>query len=175
MGRFDECLSLLLKAEGGYSNDKDDRGGPTNYGITQVAYARWLVAHRLQVEPVKYISRASMEALYKQDYWTPAKCALLAKPIDWVVFDGAVNHSVRQSVKFLQRAVGVDDDGFIGPNTIQAVSQDVAMHGPCSVAQNIIDQRRVFYRELVRKDATQEKFLNGWNNRLDHIEKEMCA
>ena len=32
--RFEEAIKVILKHEGGYSNDKDDPGGATDYGIS---------------------------------------------------------------------------------------------------------------------------------------------
>lgn len=32
--RFDDAFKIVLGFEGGYVNDKDDKGGETNYGIT---------------------------------------------------------------------------------------------------------------------------------------------
>lgn len=38
-GRFTFAFNALIGHEGGYSNDKNDPGGQTNYGITQLAVA----------------------------------------------------------------------------------------------------------------------------------------
>jgi Glycosyl hydrolase 108 len=35
---FDTCLAFTLKAEGGYSDNSADPGGPTNMGITLATY-----------------------------------------------------------------------------------------------------------------------------------------
>lgn len=42
MSRFDECLKFILAREGGYVDRSEDRGGPTNKGITQVVYSAYL-------------------------------------------------------------------------------------------------------------------------------------
>ena len=38
---FDTCLAFTLKAEGGYSDNPADPGGPTNMGITLATYRQW--------------------------------------------------------------------------------------------------------------------------------------
>ena len=43
-----------------------------------------------------------------------------------------------------------------------------------SVAAAIVVMRGEFYERLVARDATQAKFLKGWNNRLDHLSKEIA-
>ena len=35
---FDQAVHVILEHEGGYSNDKDDPGGETRYGISKLAY-----------------------------------------------------------------------------------------------------------------------------------------
>ena len=41
---FDAAVSYVLKWEGGYSNDPDDPGGETNFGISKRAYTRTLTS-----------------------------------------------------------------------------------------------------------------------------------
>ena len=37
----DDLISDIIRREGGYVNHPDDRGGPTNYGITQATLSEW--------------------------------------------------------------------------------------------------------------------------------------
>ena len=39
---FNDCLNRLLKDEGGYTNDPNDNGGPTNFGITIADYRKYI-------------------------------------------------------------------------------------------------------------------------------------
>jgi len=39
---FEKALKYLFPVEGGYSNNKHDRGGKTNMGITQNTYNYYL-------------------------------------------------------------------------------------------------------------------------------------
>ena len=41
MAIFSKCLNKLLKHEGGYVDDSDDRGGATKFGITHKTLAKW--------------------------------------------------------------------------------------------------------------------------------------
>ena len=38
---FDRCLAVVLDKEGGFSDDSQDRGGPTQMGITLATLAEW--------------------------------------------------------------------------------------------------------------------------------------
>ena len=169
MTRFQECLKLVLGSEGGYSNDKDDRGGATNCGITQAVYDNWRITHGLGRSPIAGISGDEIELIYGDLYWKPSRCQFLPAPLDYVQFDGAVNHGVGQAAKFLQRALQVTADGSIGPATLQAVKEEQEAGQIGVIIDSILDQRGRFYDELAERHPEQAKFLKGWRNRLASV------
>ena len=173
MSRFDYCLQFVLGVEGGYVNDPNDHGGATKAGITQAVYDDWRVGKSLCRLPITGISAFEINAIYRDRYWLPICGDKLPHGIDLVTFDAAVNHGVRQASKFLQRALGVDDDGFIGPKTVGAAIVDDAAHLTTKVIADILDQRTDFYDNLVLRDNSQKKFLNGWHNRITKLRKEL--
>lgn len=169
--RFDICLGLVLGSEGGYSNDKDDHGGATNGGITQATYDGWRVGRGLGRQPVLGISGDEIRQIYFDLYWTPGRCAALPAPLDYVHFDGCVNHGNGQAAKFLQRALGVAADGVVGPHTLRAVGEDARAGDIGNTIRTILSQREIFYHDIVKRDESQRKFLAGWLNRIAHIRK----
>ena len=175
MTRFDVCLQLVLGSEGGYSNHRADKGGATNHGITQAVYDEWRIQCGLGRQPVSGISGKEIEAIYLSRYWKLGRCEFLPKPLDYVHFDGCVNHGPRQAAKFLQRALQVVDDGAIGPKTLQAVGEAYAAGQIPTIIDSILFQREGFYEHLARKDATQAVFLNGWKNRIADVRKDAFA
>lgn len=173
MSRFDECLAFVLKWEGGYSNDSDDAGGATNKGITQAVYDEYRVGYGVGRQPVSGISAKEVSDIYRRKYWARICGDRLPKGLDLAVFDAAVNVGVVQSSKFLQRALGVDDDGIIGDKTISAVLSDEIAGLLSQTTADVIDQRRDFYEALVERKPSQRKFLNGWLNRVNALAKEV--
>jgi lysozyme family protein len=169
MTRFQECMKLLLISEGGYSNDPADRGGATKCGITQIVYDNWRIAHGLGRSPVVGISGEEIELIYGDYYWKPSRCQFLPAPLDYVQFDGAVNHGVGQAAKFLQRALQVSADGSIGPVTLQAVKEEQDADQIMAVVDSILEQRGRFYDSLIAAHPEQGKFGKGWHNRLAHV------
>lgn len=170
---FSKALSLILKFEGGYVNNPNDPGGATNKGITQAVYNAWLATTGQPGKPVKDITDAEVAQIYHDNYWRDSKAMNFAteRPdLALVHFDAAVNCGIVQAAKFLQRAVGVPDDGQIGPKTIDAVRQ-------CNekIAVNYyLCQRFEFYTRITMRKPTLREFLRGWVSRIDHLRKEVA-
>ena len=122
MSAFAEALALTLQFEGGYSDVADDRGGATNFGITQKVYDHYLNGLGDPLNDVADISSAEVAAIYRMWYWNPAHADALVSRLAKVHFDSAVNHGVGRAVKFLQQLVGVTTDGMWGPATFAAVA-----------------------------------------------------
>lgn len=109
-----------------------------------------------------------VKPFYKKMYWDKMHCDDLPKGLDYAAFDFAVNAGVGQSSKFIQRSVGAKDDGAIGPATLAAV----AKADPRMLLLGFTNQKVLFYRGLVEKNATQEKFLKGWLARATEVENK---
>lgn len=112
---FDEAFTILLGHEGRYSNNPADKGGPTMWGVTE----RVARANGYQGD-MQQLTQAQAMAIYRTCYWTPLRADQLPAEVRYDVFDGAVNSGVAQSAKWLQRALGVTDDGVVGPRTLAA-------------------------------------------------------
>lgn len=172
MSRFDECLAFVLKREGGYVNHPNDKGGATNKGVTQAVYDDYRTRLGKGRLPVSGISSDEVRDIYFIRYWQPSKAGSLPLGMDLCQFDASVNHGIRQAALFLQRALGVDDDGVVGPKTITAAMADEQAGMVHNVVACMIDERRDFYWMLVERDPTQEVFIDGWLNRLKDLAKE---
>jgi lysozyme family protein len=164
--RFDDCLSFVLIAEGGYSDRPHDHGGPTNHGITQAVYSIWREEHGAPDQDVRLITSHEVAAIYQEGYWFPAGAQNCPKPLDLLVFDCAVNSGPGVAVRTLQRALGINDDGVPGPCTRASLD---ACDAP-TVASKFLAMRRAFFLNLVAHDETQNDFLAGWLNRVDALE-----
>lgn len=115
---FDQAFDILLGHEGGYSFRADDPGGETMWGVT----ARVARAHGYRGE-MRLLPRDTAKAIYARAYWQAVQADALPEDLRFDVFDGAVNSGVRQSVRWLQRAVGAHDDGQLGPLTLSAAQR----------------------------------------------------
>ena len=151
--QFDEAFHALLGHEGGYSNHPNDTGKETMWGITErVARANGYEGH-MRDFPVSLAKR-----IYRASYWDAVRADELPAVARYSVFDAAVNSGVSQSVKWLQRALGVSDDGAIGPKTLAAAQ---AADGHVLKAK-MLGARLQFMADL----PTWPSFGRGWARRV---------
>lgn len=162
MMEFEELVKDVLKQEGGYVNRVEDRGGPTNMGITQRVYSDWLASKGRSWTSVKNLTRDEAETIYLELYWRNAKCGLIPTTVRDIHFDSAVNHGVTRAAKFLQQAAGATVDGIIGLKTIRRASEVM----PELLRMRYIVLRYRFYGEILARDRTQLAFITGWLKRM---------
>lgn len=106
--KFERCLAIALKWEGGYSNHPDDPGGPTMKGIIQREYNAWRKKQGKRARPVRQIDGTELRTIYREEYWDAVDCDSLPAGLDLCVFDAAVNSGVGRAKKWLEEASDID-------------------------------------------------------------------
>jgi len=159
---FDDIITDILKAEGWdtYTNRPNDRGGPTKWGITYKAWAEY-VGYDPTEEGIKAITESEARVFYEEEYVRAPRFDLLPGILQPMVVDCGVNHGPRAASKWVQRAIGVKQDGAIGPKTLGAVNTA----NPLTTYLKICAFRVKLYGRIVTKDPTQAENAWGWNNR----------
>jgi len=150
---FDAAFDLLLKHEGGYSDHAADPGGKTRFGITEAVAREVGYRGDMRELPLDLAKR-----IYKDKYWDTVKAEQLPAAVRYSVFDAAVNSGPGQSAKWLQRALGVKDDGVIGPQTLAAANAA----NPDALRMRMLGQRLRFMAGL----ANWPVFSRGWAVRI---------
>jgi len=163
--RFALCIDFVLQHETEYhadgvrvkvEHDPDDPGGTTKYGIDQRSHPD-VDIENLTLEQAKQI--------YFEGEWTQCRCSELLPPWDLAVFDSAVNVGVSRTIKWVQTAVAVKLDGFIGPKTIAAVNASTV-----GEFADFINLRKDYYTNKVRT-SLRLQYLKGWMARVADLEK----
>lgn len=170
---WDECIDFVLQEEGGFANNPVDRGGPTNFGITQSTLSG-VRGRPVTVQDVRDLTRADAIRIYRQNYWQATSCGQLPPGVDLCVFDSAVLCGPDRAGRFLQTAAGLTGaaiDGVIGPKTLDAVRKD----RPVELIEAIVAERERFQRGLVSGDPSQEVFADGWTRRVERLRKAALA
>jgi lysozyme family protein len=174
---IDDIISATIGVEGGYSNNPNDRGGPTRWGITeQVARAYGYVG------TMEALPRETAVEIYRKRYFLGPhldQVQALSPAIAAEVFDTGVNMGTAVPITFLQRALNVLNrqgrdygdvtaDGQIGPMTIAALKAYLARRGADGerrllIALNSLQGAR--YIELAEARPANEDFEFGWLDR----------
>lgn len=160
---FQPALDALLKHEGGFVNHPKDPGGMTNLGVTKKVWESF-VGHEVDEQTMRSLTPSVVAPLYKQRYWDTVKADDLPSGLDLCVFDCAVNSGVGRAAKLLQQAVGVKDDGQIGPATLKAVNAFPVK----DLIEKFSDKRQQFLESL----PTFDTFGKGWTRRVAEVEDE---
>jgi hypothetical protein len=161
--RFDLCLQVVLRQEGGFSNDAADPGGATQMGITEHSLAAWR-GRPVTAEEVRDLSAEEAKEIYRAQYWNLMRCEDLPRGIDLMVFDFGVNAGPGTAVRMLQRAVGVKPDGAVGPYTLRAATSAEAAPLIEALAQARLD----YYRGL----SAFARFGRGWTRRVEDVRRQ---
>jgi lysozyme family protein len=152
----------IIRREGKeYTNRPDDKGGPTKFGITLAMLREWRKMPMLTAWDVEHMEEAEARDIYRVKFIAPWGFIVNPQLRDFLI-DSGVNHGVERAVKFLQRALGVKDDGDVGSTTRTALAN---VDGE-TLRLRTIAERMKFYGRLVDADHTQAVYIEGWLNRL---------
>lgn len=155
---FDQAYDTLLGHEGQYSFNAADPGGETMWGVTaRVARANGYTGD------MRALPRETAKSIYRAKYWDAVRADEMPAAVRYPLFDAAVNSGTTQAVKWLQRAVDVQDDGVLGPMTIAA-----AQRGGAAAAVRMVADRLDFMTSL----PTWSAFGKGWARRIASILRE---
>ena len=94
-------------------NDPTDPGGETNWGISKRSYPN---------VRIKELTRNQAISIYYRDFWLRSGCEQFEDGVGYQLLDSAINSGISQSIRFLQRAAGVADDGVLGPVSKNAIT-----------------------------------------------------
>lgn len=166
VSNFTNCLNAIFEREGGFSNDPNDRGGPTNFGITQdtLSAAR---GHPVAEADVKRLTRTEARDIYRSLFWNRLRCDDLPPGVDLMVFDLGVHSGPGRAAQLLQKVVSAEQDGSIGNLTINACRN--------MQPRAIIEE---FHRLKMARYSTLpdwKHYAQGWSNRADEILKTALA
>lgn len=162
-----QIIEEIIEREGGYSDRAADRGGPTNWGVTITTLRRVRGNPSLTAQDVKRLTKDEARIIYHEEFIKAPGFDLI--PHDTLrthMIDFGVNSSPARSIRYVQRIVGVKEDGRLGPVTLAAIKR----MGYSRVNNLLAIQRILHLARLVRDDAripegTNAEFIYGWDIR----------
>lgn len=168
--------SIFLK-EGGakYTDLKDDYGGKTRWGITQVTANRWGYHGSM-----RELSQEKATQIYYDGYWVPSGAELvypINKEVGYELMDIAVNLSPERAAGWLQRCINclnlrvnedlfrfgedLKRDGVIGRKTVGYLQAMTERDYLVLVTMLNIYQGSHYVAQAL-ENPRQRTFLSGW-------------
>jgi lysozyme family protein len=159
MANFEYAVSKTIRREGGgkITEDPDDPGGLTRYGISKRAHP--------EVDP-RNLTLESAQEIYRREYWDPLRAdSITQQPIAEILFDTAVNMGVAQAVKLAQVVLALPVSGEMDSAMLGALN---ATDAPEFRAAYLL-AKTARYLDLVRKNRKLEKYFYGWIKRAVEV------
>lgn len=182
---FSKISAIVLKNEGGFVNNPNDKGGATNHGITWNTWQKYSKSD-LGIEPtlenLKNLSDKNAEKIYFKRYWEPKgfckikdiKVALMI--YDWTITSGGAIRQIQKLLNSPKYNNNLSIDNGLGENTINAINnvskQDVLLNDIATI-------RKKYYYDLSYDEKgnpkidkfgrNQSVFYKGWINRVNTV------
>lgn len=174
---IESMIEATLGKEGGYVNHPNDRGGPTNWGITQ-AVAR----DNGYTGDMRNLTRDQAIAIYRSEYAIKPGFAAVAEiypRIGEELFDTGVNMGPVRPSLWLQEwlnalnqggKLGPDlkEDGKIGAVTLAALRKFKewrGAEGETRLLAALNGDQAVRYKQIAAANPSQRSFTYGWLGR----------
>jgi lysozyme family protein len=167
---FKAFAAFVLDKEGGFVNDKLDKGKATNMGVTIATFKSQGYDNDhdgdIDVADLRLMTKVQATEILKKAYWNKVNADLIKDQstanmiVDWYWCSGG------WGAKIPQRILGLKEDGVLGPKSIAAINAA----GPI-FADNLYKARFKFLHDIVIDNPSQKRFINGWINRLNDLAK----
>lgn len=156
----------ILQWEGGYVNDPSDSGGATNKGVTistwrKIGYDKDLDGD-IDADDVKLITNKDFEIVLGK-YWNEWSADKIKNQSIAELLVDFVWASGTWGIKIPQRVLGVDDDGVVGKQTLNAVN---SYPNQKELHEKLINARLNFVDLICARSPKNNKFKKGWKRRI---------
>lgn len=166
---FDTAVDFTLRQEGKLSNNPNDKGGLTKFGVTQERWTEYLKKVNVPALP-KSVANITVDqaiAFYYSEFWKLPGIDKLPRELQVPAFDFYVN-SGDNAIKKLQAILGVTTDGDLGPATLAKLEPMQA--GQLRRLRNdYVTKRLVWLMDVAQHNPQDLAFIEGWAARVARL------
>lgn len=181
MANFNQAFDkIVIPNEGKYSNDPDDRGGVTIWGLIRPDdqdWVGWQIVDKYNSDPKKLPFDQLLDLArpyYKKKYWDFAELDNIPhQELAEAICDVAINQGKKYSILFVQQALNI-------LNKKGSLYSDISMDGvygnQTRTALQKADLKKIWiivrasqvrrYVEITLANEKNEAFAHGWINRI---------
>lgn len=164
---FEHAARYTLEEEGVFSDDPDDPGGATKYGISTRSFPELNIPE---------LTQEDAKNIYRKEFWEkPGFSKIPDDSLAVKAFDTGVNMGTRAAGRLLQRSLndvspelGVATDGVVGPETLAATVQVETK----DLLNAFVKRIKKRYGDVVKAKPSSAKFLRGWIKRAERLPNE---
>lgn len=170
--RFQYAMKTVLRHEGGLSNDKNDPGGITAYGIS----LRYLKSAHIDpngdgkedASDIIHLTLTEADSIYYKEWYKRFHYdKIINEDILTDLLDFSINAGQCQASKIVKRAINdvtngnIKVDCSLDQKTIDMINliEPVVLHAALN------QEEEDFYRDLVKRHPPLKCFLKGWLKR----------
>lgn len=186
MANFEKAFNLTLAHEGGYSNDPNDPGGETIFGVARKknpTWAGWPVLDNFKSDKLNFPKNAladssilsHVKSLYKKQYWDIHLLdSVSSQEIANEMFDTGINQGTGKAASFLLLTLNllnrqskdytdVPQDGIVNASDIAILNSHKR---PGNVLKTLNGLQFMHYYNITKSNPKFEEYFNGWLNRI---------
>jgi lysozyme family protein len=172
MGHFENALEITLQYEGGFSDDPDDHGGATKFGITEPMARSYEYHGNMEDLPLRIA-----ESIYRKEYWDNNRLEEISEYDFFLaakLFDIAVNMGSMKDGLILQKSLNclldqgneLKKDGVIGSKTVMNLKKFSSLSEKKLIMKMLNSLQAVHYMNICENNESQKRFIRGWFERI---------
>jgi lysozyme family protein len=164
MADYKKIIPFIKKFEGGYANVAGDRGSCTNMGVTIYTFRKYYGAN-MTCSDLKKITEEQWLRIFYKGFWEKCKGdEIKSQSVANELVDFYWGSGV-WAIKKIQKCLGIEEDGLVGNITLAKINDAE----PEKLFNELKEERKNFFKNIVKAHPSQKKFLKGWLNRAEAL------
>ena len=151
---YEAAMIRVFADEGGYTNDPNDPGGATNWGITISDVRKYWKVDATPAD-VKAMPKLVAADIYRKHYATPLRYDDLPG-FDYSVFDAGINSGIGRAIPWAGKAIG---------QPVRSIDDVVQIVGPVTDKVSLIQRYWAIRLSFLQGLSTWSHFGGGWGKR----------
>lgn len=155
-------IDRILLSEGSeYTNDPQDAGGPTKYGVT-IHDVRQFIKKNATAADVKKLTRAQAVTIFGDKYWDVMNGDALPSGLDFTIVDYAVNSGTARAGHVLRQILGLPTNDW---HVTKEVLDAIKGRSVTALIRAVNAERLTFLHRL----PNCPRFCGGWTPRVNSV------
>jgi lysozyme family protein len=158
--KFSIAVDYVLANEGGFSNNPNDRGGMTKFGISKASYPHVDIQNLTKDDAVK---------IYKKDMWDRFKLERIKdqdvanKVFDMIVLMGKARATLLFESTLIKLGFAIPKDGILDDEMVHIINN----YNSGTLLSKYREELKKFIDRIVETNPSQKVFYKGWMNRIN--------